>query len=246
MTNENFLQELVQRERQAELETERVESGWNRLTTEIAAGHASELASASGKTIRLTQSWPARITVVAVVLGGITAGSIAGWHSMRQNVAPVPKWVTTATSRDPVSAHSATIPSEGVVTTGISSAIAPDPAGSVAARVRKGSTPGVGRSAGNPGDTFDQELSLIKAAKAALDSGADAHALSLLDEHRQRFARGLFAGEREALRVLAHCSKQPTTEGRRLAEGFLRAYPNSPMVDRIAKSCAMQIREFHQ
>ena len=70
---------------------------------------------------------------------------------------------------------------------------------------------GAGSAADPPGaaasvSTFDAELTLIMGAKVNLDSGRGAAALAQLDEHARHYPSGVFAGEREALRILALCS----------------------------------------
>jgi outer membrane protein assembly factor BamD (BamD/ComL family) len=88
--------------------------------------------------------------------------------------------------------------------------------------------------------TFDAELALIKRAKAELDAGRPSAALALLSEHGRRFPRGTFAGEREALLILALCTSGRLSQGRSLARRFAAAHPRSPLVDRVRRACDLE------
>jgi cytoskeletal protein RodZ len=94
-----------------------------------------------------------------------------------------------------------------------------------------------------PESTFEEELVLIKQAKVDLDSGRTASALRRLNEHGARFPRGVFASEREALRILAQCSSGASASSRSSAERFVRTHPRSPLVDRVSRACGLQRTE---
>ena len=98
-----------------------------------------------------------------------------------------------------------------------------------------------GRRAGGGGapGSFEQELALIKAAKAELDAGRAAAALDLVSQHARLFPQGVFAGEREALRALGTCGAGDSATGRKLGVAFIRAYPTSPLVDRVRRACGL-------
>ena len=82
--------------------------------------------------------------------------------------------------------------------------------------------------------TFDAELRLISAAKSELDKGRAHLAAAWLSEHAERFPTGIFALDREALRILVRCGqgKDP-----KLARAFTEQHPDSPMVDRLLRAC---------
>jgi hypothetical protein len=82
--------------------------------------------------------------------------------------------------------------------------------------------------------TFDAELELITAAKAELDKGRPQLAAAWLSEHAERFPTGVFALDREALRILVRCaeSKNPA-----IAQAFAARHPSSPMVERLLRAC---------
>ncbi len=260
MNNGKLLQELIQCERQSELEPERINHGWNRVSNAVAAGYAQQIHHGADKTLRLARAWPIRLRTAALAAGGLTMVTLSGlWYSTQRTAfsprnhalanatltvisngaSQVPSPLGTGTASSPsVADHAAT-----AATSTFSSAVDANQTESGSARVRKNGGPSGESTVSGTSDGFDQELSLIKAAKNAFDTGADAQGLSLLAEHSQRFPRGVFAGEREALRVLANCRKQPAPDGRKLAEAFIRSYPNSPMIDRIAKACSVQINQ---
>ncbi|HTQ03298.1 MAG TPA: hypothetical protein VMI54_05555 [Polyangiaceae bacterium] len=86
--------------------------------------------------------------------------------------------------------------------------------------------------------TFEGELGLLEAAKRELDAGRGYLAVVWLDEHARRYPRGVFSSEREGLRVLVTCPNQAPAARRETAAAFQRAYPTSPLLDRIWRACA--------
>lgn len=84
---------------------------------------------------------------------------------------------------------------------------------------------------------FDEELSLLKAAKRELDAGRPHLAKVWLDEHASRFPRGTFAVEREGLQILIACSSASAGAGQEQARAFRARYPASPLVDRLWRRC---------
>jgi hypothetical protein len=81
---------------------------------------------------------------------------------------------------------------------------------------------------------FDEELRLIRAAKAELNRGMPHLAEAWLDEHARRFSRGVFAVERDGLRVLARCSTRPEPA---LSRGFAVEHSGSPMIGQVERRC---------
>jgi hypothetical protein len=84
--------------------------------------------------------------------------------------------------------------------------------------------------------SLDEELRLIAGAKRELDGNRAHQALAWLDEHRQRFPKGMLSLEREGLQALAGCSGGPRPE---LGRAFARQYPRSPMLDQILRRCGL-------
>lgn len=87
-------------------------------------------------------------------------------------------------------------------------------------------------------DTLAAELGLIRRAHAAANAGNHTEALRILGEHASRFPSGSLAVEREGARAISLCGAGRTTEGRPLAERFLRAHPGSPLRSRVSRACA--------
>jgi hypothetical protein len=86
-------------------------------------------------------------------------------------------------------------------------------------------------------ETLDEELRILTRARAALGGGDAARALSALEEHAQRFPRGLLTEERISQRVLALCAAGRSAEAAREAERFLRSYPTSPTATQVRNAC---------
>lgn len=87
-------------------------------------------------------------------------------------------------------------------------------------------------------DTLAAELGLIRRAHAAANAGNHMEALRILGEHASRFPSGSLAVEREGARAISLCGAGRTTEGRPLAERFLRTHPGSPLRGRVSRACA--------
>lgn len=95
------------------------------------------------------------------------------------------------------------------------------------------------RPAANHSDQDDSraELALIERMHAAMRVGKPAHALELCAEHAERWPRGVFAEEREAVRAIASCALRADDAVAR-AQLFLRKHPRAPTAERVAAACA--------
>ncbi|HWB75298.1 MAG TPA: sigma-70 family RNA polymerase sigma factor [Nannocystaceae bacterium] len=78
---------------------------------------------------------------------------------------------------------------------------------------------------------------LLAAAIAALERGEPARALTLTDEHAQRFANSPLADTRWALRIEALCHASKSAQARGEARAFLAAHPGSPSADAVRRGC---------
>jgi TolA-binding protein len=85
--------------------------------------------------------------------------------------------------------------------------------------------------------TLQAELSLLRAARAALARNDAATALRLLGDHASQFPGGLLAEERMVLRAQALCEHGDRAEAREAVQQLLRAYPQSPNAATLATSC---------
>jgi hypothetical protein len=77
-------------------------------------------------------------------------------------------------------------------------------------------------------DELREESQLLVRARQALNAANEALALQLLDEHRQRFARGTLGQERDSLEVQALMKLGRTEEAKGRARAFLARFPLSP------------------
>ncbi len=222
----DLLKELVELERRAEPSPERTERGWQRLSSAVAEGGSGTLVLGASKTLELSAWYASKWAVIGgigLVLGG---GSYIALAERVPSALPVASASSGATLHRP--AASAAEPPASAEAVEVDEPAPPVPA----ARGRRA----VG--GGAPG-SFEQELALIKAAKAELDAGRAAAALDLVNQHARLFPRGVFAGEREALRALGTCGAGDGAAGRKLGVAFIRAYPTSPLVDRVRRVCGL-------
>ena len=106
-----------------------------------------------------------------------------------------------------------------------------EPAPAIAsAPLQKPSKPALAR----PEDTVEAELALMKVARGAKDHEL---ALTTLARHRREFATGVFAAEREVLRVEHLCALGRLGEAERIAEAFVARYPENPLRSRVDPAC---------
>jgi hypothetical protein len=80
-----------------------------------------------------------------------------------------------------------------------------------------------------------EELRLIAAAKRELELGKPSLATAWLAEHAARFPNGVFASDREALRILVRCSEHQDPA---LAQRFATTHPSSPVLERLQRACS--------
>lgn len=85
---------------------------------------------------------------------------------------------------------------------------------------------------------LDEEMRLITAAKRGLEQGKRQLASASLTEHAARFPNGVFASEREALRILLRCGERKDPK---LAERFVASHPSSPIAERLLRACSSAV-----
>jgi hypothetical protein len=96
--------------------------------------------------------------------------------------------------------------------------------------------PAVTAAPAPPPDTLAAETQRLREANGALRGGDAQRALALLDEQSAGGAQ--LREERAAARILALCDLGRTDEARAQAAAFLQKSPQSPLADRVRKSCA--------
>jgi hypothetical protein len=89
-----------------------------------------------------------------------------------------------------------------------------------------------------PDDSLAHEISLLRAARAALEAGDPEEALALLHRHARLWPQGVLAEERLATRVLALCALRRFAEARTAAHQLESVAPHSPHLARVRASCA--------
>lgn len=87
--------------------------------------------------------------------------------------------------------------------------------------------------------SLDAELALISSAQQALQGGAPAKALEVLDQHAREFPRGVLSVERSGLRAVALCAANRLPEGQSAGQAFLSRNPRSPLAARIRGVCRL-------
>jgi len=265
MTSISRLGELIEAERQAQPESSTVERGWERLDATVAGGLPPPTpgVEAAG-VLKLSGATSLGKLIGVCALGGSVAAGGATWAWMQGEPGPnkQPAHATSAMiESDPIghdrnrqrpdSYHRAAAeeqeginPEPAARDDGESSRTGSGRPNGRAVRAEEASSAN-GRTAA-PRSTFEEELALIKRAKSDLDSGQAASALRRLNDHAARFPRGVFASEREALRILAQCTSGASASSRSLAERFVRTHPRSPLVDRVTRACGLQKPEIEK
>lgn len=84
------------------------------------------------------------------------------------------------------------------------------------------------RRTGGPSGSLAIETRILRSARAQLRAGAVDEAKESLDEHRERFPRGMLVDLRAALEIDASCRLGHTARAMSLATEFERRYPSSP------------------
>lgn len=87
-------------------------------------------------------------------------------------------------------------------------------------------------------DDFAGELKLLAAGQAAIQRGALREGLALLRSHRQRFPRGHFAQERDALIAIARCESGQAAAPA-AGQKFLQDNPESIHAERVRSACKL-------
>lgn len=93
------------------------------------------------------------------------------------------------------------------------------------------------------------ETALLADVTVALRNGDAREGLRLLDVYQHRYPAGVLREEMRGARIIARCqlaeeSGNPAARvsAEKVARGFLRSYPASPLAPRIRKACASSVR----
>jgi hypothetical protein len=202
-----------------------------------------------------------KLAAVLVIVGAVAGGTTAVVRHVQPGSAPsVPAAVTAATPRPafapraPLPAMPPTPVAEAPVAPAVDDPLgapvntpAPPPAAGLPAPARNDrasiGVPPVPLPAPAPVQTtpavpsLDDEVSLVRDARAALRGGDAGQALALLDEHDRRFPGGALAEDCAAARIYTLCALGRTDAARALASRFLSEHPVSPHAASVRNSC---------
>ena len=229
MNSEQELRDLFRAERAVNPRSGAVERGFQRLS-EALATNVTPAAVASG---------PLKLGVSAIpkwLLGGFALGlvgaSAAGPLLTPAAVAPsnAPPALAAASNARPPAARTAESAGAGLEA---------EPSGARPTGLSAAShTRTVPAASSAPAASFDAELALISLAKSELDARRLDRARARLGEHAERFPQGIFAVEREGLLALSDCLLVPPNVAR--AKRFALQHPNSPLLERLERTCELQ------
>ena len=213
---------LLQAERKVAAPSAVVERGWQRLARDLAA-NVAPLPIASGPVKLGLAAFP-KWLLAGFTLGLVGAGASASLLAPRVVSHSAP---TVIDRGAPV----AVAPTSTAEAAKLPAVNPPEPPRSGPEQTRAWAAP----SASTPA-TFDAELKLISLAKSELDAHRPQQARAWLAEHAARFPHGVFAVERDALRILARCDQGPKSPA--LARKFAEQHPGSPLVERLERACS--------
>lgn len=213
------------------------ESAWERLQVEI-DDHQAEPSIAEPRRNKSVGWAVALLTAAALVLVIAGLRRMAGPsgetqdHQSAQDAARTSEPARTSErSDDEPQSPSPNLPAPEL-------APQPEPLPPAERRARPSERPAAEVNQETPADsTLQAELSLLRAARAALAKKDAATALRLLGDHASQFPNGLLAEERMVLRAQALCEHGDRAEAREAVQQLLRAYPQSPNAATLATSC---------
>jgi hypothetical protein len=227
MKADEKLRQLFDAERETKPPAGAADREWQRLLVALEQGaQSADIALGPlGLGLSQTSKW-----LIVGLLGTAAGTAVVGFSVSHEST-------ELAAATQPAPAQSLE-PAQTIAAPVTSPAEAP-PAASATVIVPKASAGG--SASAKPG--FDEEIRLIELAKLDLDRGRWHLAEVWLSEHGQRFPRGVFAIEREALEVLLVCKRDGGDAGRRFAADFARRYPRSPLLDRVVRACEPKSNE---
>jgi hypothetical protein len=199
-----------------------------------------------------------KIAIALVLVGAVAGGTTAVVRHARSQPAPppvVPAAITVASPSPPQNLPAMSHATVPVATVALAPAPvepmvpAEDPAPVVAASPRSDRAPAsvvvppvpapAPVQAPPEAPSIDDEIALVRDARAALRSGDASQALALLDDHDRRFPGGALSEDCAAARIYALCALGRTDQARALASRFLSEHPLSPHAASVRNSCGV-------
>jgi len=162
-----------------------------------------------------------RWAIAAAILGAASAAAGASAYRLRDRWSVTPKPATAIETPVTVSAP----PVASATGRGISKEAPDAPVAEVSAEAPTSPLRRTARAV-----TGEDELRLLRRARAAVAEGDFEGALRPIAEHARRFPDGALAEEREALRVKSLSTLGQVEEARRAASSFRRRFPHSVLV----------------
>jgi hypothetical protein len=200
---------------------------------------ALSLATDAAATSRWSLAWRGALTARLAMGIAATGIAILGIASMRDERSTRSNAIQMGMV--PAPAESAVIApprSEPAVTTLSVHDLAPAPPPKVPSRApapggnTRASSP-EGPITGEARGSFSDELALVSAARAALETGNAPACLRTVERYDERFRSGIFAQEIEVLRIEALAASGETARATTRAERFLATSGRSPYADRV-------------
>lgn len=215
-----------------------------------AAAPAAVVAGGAG-TAAVVGKIAAACLVVAAVAGGATAVVHQSRHAAVAKPASAPTVVVAATppgpmrtSTSPGAPQAPTVAPESTSDVPPPPTVAATPAEPKAARLDapRAAPPPIATPSATVAEVvatspLDEEIALVRDARAALRAGEAAQSLAVLDEHDRRFPGGALTEDVAAERIYALCALGRTGEARALATRFLADHPVSPHAASVRASC---------
>jgi hypothetical protein len=202
----------------------------------VGARQAAEAGAGSAAGLAKKSLWSAHVGKLLVAVGLVSGATFAALHggTALDEAAPASR----QEANDPAGPATLPAPSgqvseapapvaveEGVTQANEAPAAAPT-------RMKRAA-----RAAEPAQDTLSRELQLLGQAQAALRAGQAERALSLSEQHRKEFPRGVMKEERLGIAALATCTLNPSDVAQ--GKAFLKAAPASPLSARVRKACGL-------
>ncbi|HTM44486.1 MAG TPA: hypothetical protein VL137_05995 [Polyangiaceae bacterium] len=201
---------------------------------------AGAAAATSAVTTGAVAVWKGAIAakIVAVAVGAGLAGG-AGWYAVHASTSP--SHVSTPTNAAPVVVERALVTAAPAAAPHAQNAVAQPEAAKPetdTAAAHHAVTARADRISDRLGaDRLGAEADLLKRAQQAINSGDNATALALAQEHAAKYPNGVLVQERIGLQAITLCRTGAHEQGVAAATRFLKANPSSPLSERVRSSC---------
>lgn len=221
-----------------------------RFEQSVGGDTAEERPRASARGWLLLQPWLAApatavsplllIGAAVIAIAGVTAVGVSQGEGPEPHVvSSVPLPVVAAAVRPEPTPERAEAPEPAPA---VASPPPPTPVQQPARRPKPKKTTPVEKT-GEPSYDLGADTALLREAKAALREGSAARALTLLEEHADRFPRPAQPDIRVALWVETLCALGRTDQATKRANALLERRPGTPVARRLRASCVEKTPE---